>query len=234
MPWFNLKQNTNSVGLWGDGDEIELIQYFETTFAISFSNEEAEQIYTLGDAYSLICSKLPKKSERTEKCLTAMAYYKVNRALCENGKLPTQSLVALPEGQTPKSFQNMLEERSGLKLPFLSRASLWVDILFFLQFITWIIAPIFWSGGQATLIGLCIAAASHTVWRVANNADNRVLTFHGTVEDLSRLASEQNIGTLISQGGTWKASDVWWIMTSLIQECTGYSARDMTPEMKFI
>ncbi|MCG7508333.1 hypothetical protein [Mesorhizobium retamae] len=48
----------NSLGLWGDGDEIEMIEAVERAFAIRFENAEAEQLVTMGQLFDLVKSKI--------------------------------------------------------------------------------------------------------------------------------------------------------------------------------
>ena len=135
---------------------------------------------------------------------------------------------------TPKSFQKQLEERSDLRLDFLTRSSSWVVALAFLQFVTWIGGPILFSGLSAFVATAIIFAASHALWRIAERSDNRVWNFDGTIGDLSRRASEENIGKLVLLGGKWKDADIWRSMTSIINSFTGYPCHEMTPETVFI
>lgn len=230
----NANWKPNSVGLVGDGDDVELIECFEEVFEITFSNEEAESITTLGEAYEIICSKLPTSTEKRNRCLTAMAYYRLNRSLRDQGKIPPAVRIEVPSDMTPKSFQKQLEERSNLRLNFLTRASSWVVVLTFLQFVTWVAGPILFSGLSAFVATATIFAVSHALWRIAERSDNRVWSFDGTIGDLSRRASEENIGKLVLLGGKWKDADIWRSMTSIISDFTGYPCHKMTPETVFI
>lgn len=226
-------EKPNSVGLVGDGDDVEIIEFFEDVFEITFSSEEAQSITTLSEAYELICSKLPTPTEKRNVCLKAMAYYRLNRAMRDQGKTPLSVRLEVPSDMTPKSFQKQLEERSNLRLDFLTRASPWVVALSYFQFVTWIAGPILFSGLSAFVATVMIFAVSFALWRVAEWSDHRVWIFDGTIGDLSRRASEENIGKLIVQGGKWKDADVWQSMTLVISNCTGYPSRKMTPETVF-
>lgn len=163
-----------------------------------------------------------------------MAYYRLNRALHDQGKIPPAVRIEVPSDMTPKGFQKQLEERSNLRLDFLTRPSSWVVALTFLQFVTWIAGPILFSGISAFVATAIIFAVSHALWRIAERSDNRVWSFDGTIGDLSRRASEANIGKLVLLGGKWKDADIWWSMTSIIHDFTGYPCHKMTPETVFI
>lgn len=230
----NANQKPNSVGLVGDGDDVELIECFEEVFAITFSNEEVERITTLGEAYEIICSKLPTSTEKKNSCLTAMAYNRLNRALRDQGRIPLAVRIDVPSNLTPKNFQKQLEERSNLRLDFLTRASSWAVALNFLQFVTWVAGLILFSGLSAFVATGVIFVVSHALWRIAERTDSRVWSFDGTIGDLSRRASEENIGKLVLLGGKWKDADIWQSMTSIISDFTGYPCHKMTPETVFI
>lgn len=51
-------RKANSLDLWGDGDEIEMIEAIERAYAISFEKAEAEQLVTMGQLFDLVKSKL--------------------------------------------------------------------------------------------------------------------------------------------------------------------------------
>lgn len=58
-------RKANSLGLWGDGDEIEMIEAIERAYAISFETAEAEQLVTMGQLFDLVKSKIGKQGAET-------------------------------------------------------------------------------------------------------------------------------------------------------------------------
>ena len=58
-------QEATSLGLWGDGDEIEMIEAIERTYSISFETVEAEQLVTMGQLFDLVKSKIGKQGAET-------------------------------------------------------------------------------------------------------------------------------------------------------------------------
>lgn len=227
-------EKTNSVGLGGDGDDVDLMEDFESVFQIKITDKEAENIVILNDAFELICSKLPTDVTHNKKCLTAMAYYRLNKALGNSRKTIPSTEIKVPSDQTPKDFQKHLEQVSQLKLDFATRSSRWVDAIRFLQLISWIAAPVVWSGFAALVGSIALFAATHIVWRLADRADSRVWAYNGTIADLARIASQRNIGTLVSSGGKWGKDDVWRTMVLVIHDMTGYPMNKMKPETNFI
>ncbi|WP_350334317.1 hypothetical protein [Coralliovum pocilloporae] len=221
------------VGLEGDGDEADLAEDLETVFDIKISNEEYAHVTTLGEAYDIICEKLAKREGPQTRCCTAMAFYRLSRALGKTAKQHPAMRLTVPETSNPKDFKEILERETGFKLDFLIRNSLWVDVLDILRCTTWLAAPILLSGVAAGLAGILIFAASYYLWRVASYLDKGVWVFEGTIGDLARRTSDAHIGQLISRGGQWKKEDIWRIMTGIVCDHTGYPKDRMKPEMTF-
>lgn len=227
-------KHPKSVGVVGDGDEVAIIEAIEDVFKVAIMDEEAESIRTLEDAHSVICSKLPNDENEQTKCLTAMAYYRLNRALPGHGKTKLSERVEAPQAVNPREFQKQLEEGSGLHLPFLTSSSTWVNAIGWAILATWTVGPVLFSGSSATAVGLIILVLNFAIWRFAARIDQRVWIYDGTLADLSRRASKENIGHLVSEGGKWTGADVWTAMTKIISDETGFPAERMRPAMTFI
>lgn len=230
----NRDKQPKSVGVVGDGDDVTIIEAFEDVFKVAIMDEEAESIRTLEDAHSVICSKLPKDENEQMKCLTAMAYYRLNRTMLDHGKTKPSKRVEVPKAISPQEFQQQLEKGSGLQLPFLTTSSTWVNAIGWSILATWIAGPVLFSGFYAIAVGLITLVLNFAIWRFATSIDQQVWIFKGTLADLSRRASEENIGHLVSEGGKWKAADVWTAMTKIISDETGFPAERMRPAMTFI
>jgi hypothetical protein len=56
--WFFPQKNPRpNIGMFGDGDDVELLQEVEKSYGICFSDEEAEKMRTVGDFYECAVSK---------------------------------------------------------------------------------------------------------------------------------------------------------------------------------
>lgn len=121
-----------------------------------------------------------------------------------------------------------------MQLPFLTTSSTWVNIIGWATLATWIAGTILSSGFYAIAVGILIFVLNIAIWRFAATIDHRVWIFKGTLADLSRQASEENIGQLVSEGGKWERADVWRVMTKIISDETGFPAERMRPAMTFI
>ncbi|HEV2507691.1 MAG TPA: hypothetical protein VGV39_31785 [Mesorhizobium sp.] len=53
------------MGLWGDGDEVEMVEAIEQAFSIRFEKAEAEQLVTMGQLFDLVKAKIGKLGAET-------------------------------------------------------------------------------------------------------------------------------------------------------------------------
>jgi acyl carrier protein len=107
-------------GLPGDELELEFAEWestLERIFDVEFTDEETEQLLTVGDLHDLL---LRKMSPGGEKCASAMSYYRLRRAVMKNfpGKQlsPSFDLSRLDSTSAHVLFKD-LERATGLNLP---------------------------------------------------------------------------------------------------------------------
>lgn len=97
----NRNSQPKSVGVVGDGDYVAILEAIEDVFKVAIMDKEAESIRTLEDAQSIICSKLPNDESEQTRCLSSMAYYRLNRALEEDGKAKLSKRIEVPIAISP-------------------------------------------------------------------------------------------------------------------------------------
>ncbi len=219
---------TETLGLVGDGDEIDLVEDIESAFGIMFSNEEAESCLTVGDAFDLIKGWF--QTSDGSRCVTAMAFYRVRRALGESGRnLRPES--SLPTGQSAKSLLNELAARSGLRFP--RRNLTWVGgcglLLILAGFFATVVLldarPDYWWVGA---VAFCLGVFAVTV-------DPCVLPDGcETVGGLSRKVAALNFGKLVGDGARPTDRDVWAALVSVLADYTTAPASEIKPDMHFI
>jgi hypothetical protein len=73
-----------TLGLAGDGDEIELIELFQEAFGVEFPVEALADCRTVGDLHALLTTLHPPALEQG-RCASAMAFYRLRRALIAEG-----------------------------------------------------------------------------------------------------------------------------------------------------
>lgn len=112
----------NTLDLVGDGDELDLLWDVEAAFEVKIDNEEAEQIFTIGDLRDVLLRKLGADGERRRSaCLTAVAFYRLRRAIADHsgrgGVTPATLLDRSLVGADYRRWKRAIETRCGLELP---------------------------------------------------------------------------------------------------------------------
>jgi hypothetical protein len=211
----------NCLTLAGDGDEIDLIVDIERLFDVTFRNDEAETVQTVGDLYDLLLRKLPP-NDADRKCASAMTFYRLRRALREMGyaaRLTPASPIALLEEHSARRAFKALEERSGLQLPALRLTAFgavgcaiaWGAIAAIIVWsavkgLDWITA----AGGLAGAIPVGVAIARFDPQRLPRDMQ--------TLADLVRQTAPLNFGRLAKHGARHSDGDVWDAMVTVLSE----------------
>ena len=110
----------NSLELDDDLDPVELQQSLEAAFDFRFSDPEAAACQTVGDIYAILTGRFATARDEVGRCVTAMAFYRLRRALSglgiDTGLRPGTPL----KGLSPLTIKSLLVEigtRTGLRLP---------------------------------------------------------------------------------------------------------------------
>jgi len=216
-----------------DGDDtVDLVISCENMFEIKISKEEAALVETVGDLFELLQSKI-EISEENKKCASAMAFYRLRRALIslnvENAFLPSSDLLFLEKLYT-KSFVKELEERSGLRLPRpaynrLGRLGLAILItslsaIFVMLIVKPGLLPVFIGTGA---FGMFMMRADQ----------GRLPNSYRIMRALVKETALQNYGRLIRQGAYLSESGLWTILTDLVAGLSGKPAHEIGRETYF-
>ena len=203
-----------------DGDDLlDLRRDLETAFAMRFTDGEAAGCETVGDLFQVIQSRFPP--DAGGKCMTAMAFYRLRRALSGIGSSTVWTtgmrLDALP-GPSARSLYAELEERSGLKLPswrltMLGLAGAWavaggcVSLLVFVSS----------NGWHGALLPFLACAGGAVLLRT----DPGRLPLEGqTLGALARQVACLNFGTLHAQGARPRERDIWGTLCAALSHYT--------------
>lgn len=80
-----MKSDANTLGMVGDGDELYLIRRIEGAFAVKFGDGELRRFLTVGDLFDVLSRRLGATHKRRSVCLSAVAFYRLRRALVQCG-----------------------------------------------------------------------------------------------------------------------------------------------------
>jgi hypothetical protein len=92
------RTDTDSIGLAGDGDDVDLIRAIEGSFQVQFGNDTVKW-FTVGDIYDALLRRMPMSST-AGLCATSMAFYRIRAALARTAEVrgraaPTTKLAGL-------------------------------------------------------------------------------------------------------------------------------------------
>src|ERR1700734_2776145 len=97
----------NTLGLDDDLDGVEVVQDLKRIFDIMVSRQEAARIFNVGEFHDLLLQKIPP-DEAGGKCASAMAFYRIRRALrClghDHDLTPASGIRALEPGRTKQNL----------------------------------------------------------------------------------------------------------------------------------
>jgi len=205
-----------------DGDDaVDLVISCENMFEIKISKEEALLVETVGDLFELLRSKI-EISEENKKCGSAMAFYRLRRALIssnvKNAFLPSSDLSFLEKLYT-KPFVRELEEKSGLRLP--RPAYDCIGGLGLVIFIASFLAAFAMLVAESSLLLVFISTGVLGILMIWADQGQLPSGFRMT-RSFVKEVTLQNYGRLIRQGAYLSESGLWTILTDLI---AGLSAK---------
>lgn len=211
---------TNTLGLDDDLDGVDMVECIEHGFGVTISDETAATLLTVGDIYDTLMRQLGPLGDTAGRCATAMAFYRIRRALRQEGATRAAWIETdLDAGGWPsvRRLSKRLKSEFGLQLPapttrwpgaigvIMVIGGLWgvFGILPISEAHWWV--PLVIAGIGAGMVGL-------DPWRLP--ADCR------TVGQLSAKVARLNRGPLRRQGGTFRLADVWDDLVELLSEHT--------------
>lgn len=208
----------NTLGLYGDMDDIDVIRDVEGAFAVAFS-EEPESWYTVGDIHADLLARLAGSGETSGFCATARAFYRIRRCLAGAAgarTLRSDTPVMGPGDRQAKHVMRRLQEGTGLRMPF-SRGTWMSDLGVYgviVGFFATLIAPM--AGVAIWMPLLVVGVSAALLWLDPNvlPADCR------TVGQLARKAAALNRGRLIAEGAAARIDSIWDDLVEVLSEHT--------------
>ena len=210
----------DTLGLDDADDRDDLQTALETSFGIQFSEAEAIGCRTVGDIFQVVLSRFPSPGEDAERCVTAMAFYRLRTAVAGLGvetRLTPDTCLLIITGLPARKLFRELGRRSGLYLP------------------TCQAAPLGWIGGWTALGGLMgllptIAFAPQLWFACAATSllgfllicldPGRVPPDCQTLGSLARKVAGLNFGTLHALGAKPSGQALWNGLVEVLSEHT--------------
>lgn len=209
-------QARQSLGLWGDGDEVQLLTDLETTFAFKFDDADMQRMRTAGEVDDIIWCHFGDCDGY--KCMSAMAFYQLRQHLRQHGaraRISPSDRIALLV-PSAKAFALALKHETGMQFDYRHGALGRFGRSFQLGWLIALGAGVAGYGvlalAMATIAGIGIAMIGIDRGRFAE---------HETVGDVSRRLAEQNYGFFARRGARISRQGVWEKVRDVMAEFQG-------------
>ncbi len=220
---------TDTLGLVGDGDDLDLLAALEACFGVGITSSEAESLRTVEDIRALLRSRFSASSAKAGGCASAMAFYRLRKAFSELGaevKLKPDTRLKAITTLSPKALFKRLGSRSGLRLRAdsgaLGHAGLYVLVTALLGLLpTLAIRPGFWF--------LPVMAAAFGVLLLVCDR-GRLPPDCETLGDLAKEAAARNLGRLTIAGAQPREKDLWNALTRVLSDYSAIPRSEIRPE----
>ncbi len=221
-------------------DTLELLLETEERFGVSIPDKEASEIRTVGDLHEAVLRKLSVRN--SQRCLTAMAFYRLRRALVEllgvrrEQVRPDRSVGDVLPWYRRRQLWPLLASGSGLRMPTLERPEWLREAIMSAAVLTFIAAPVLAAMGGLSvwavwlLIAIAVALAFCVTRPLALVPAGRCRT----VGDLARAVYGVNAGALAREAGEVNRAETWGMLVGLVSDQLGVRERDITPDSRFI
>lgn len=219
----------NTLGLYGDDDDIELIEDVECAFAIRFGNHEPGDWYTVGDIYRALAARFPAASDAKGGCATAMAFYRIRRGLDQighAGPLRLDTPLLMSDSGNIASLFNGLGRQTRLRMPGVDMRALGT-VGVWLGFLSAFAAFVMLAGGKIPWIAMLLGGLGVGMCfldRGKAPADCR------TLGDLAVKVAGLNRAALIAEGAASRASNTWRDLIEVLSEHTQLPKSEIRPD----
>jgi hypothetical protein len=230
----------NSLGLDDDLDSVEIVKLVELAFDIRIANEEAEAITNVGELYDLLLKKIPR-DEANRKCASAMAFYRLRRALVDlrtADKLTPGSDMTSRSSVYAKPLFRELEARTGLNMPrpafsWVGKTGGWIAL-------AWLIAALVdaslfvMHGAIPGSLSLFCWSALPAAYLFAQFDPGRLPKDCPTLGALAKKVAALSYGKLVKAGANASDSAIWTAMLEVLSSFNGFPADQITRETLFL
>ena len=238
----------DTLGLDDDLDPVEAVAAIEKAFDVGFNEAEVKHIFQVGEMYDLLLKKLPL-SGGNGKCASAMAYYRLRRALGDwltGERLSPSFDLSRFDKEPTKAFFKDLERTTGLNLP--QSEPSWVGRLggrlalysFLALVICWGVAipaaQIGWphaeAAGLAVLVGALFGIVSGYVLSVID--PGRIPDDCRTLSGLAQKTAILSYGRLVKLGAAAREQEIWKMLVTVLSEVACVPADEIGPDTFFL
>ena len=218
-----------SIGLGGDGDEIDILEDIEKSFKVRFEPSEAESACTVGDVYELLLEKihLPIGDGVSHFCATHRAFNMVKQAISRHETVvirPDTRFETLAQS-THDQMTRSLRKMYGLNLPSPAMSGIGCSV-----YLAALAAP-----------AMLLAIYGISIWLMVLFVVCLVMLprflprrHSGTVGELARNIVDYNYFYFVDQGAKIDADTIWQALEAICIDYRGASEKRITPMTFFM
>lgn len=225
---------TNTLN-WDGEDTCYFLTDFEKCFDIDICQLDVERAYRVGDLLDLIMRKL---SGGGRKCASAMAFYRLRRALWlaawhGQEELTPKLEIAWLDRLYTRHFVKSVEQSFNLKLP--EPRLTWVGKLGWCMLL---LLPAGFAlpalaqnlgltlpGGTGVAFVLSVIAA---IWVLQTYDPGRLPKSLATIADLVEECAKLNVGRLVRMGADGREAAIWQALVAFLAERSELPATEIT------
>lgn len=221
-------------------DSVELILELEESFNISFSDEEASRMLTVGECYEAILKKLPSHEEKF--CLSAVTFYKVRKALMSAVDLtrseirPATDLASLIPAKERRKVWRDMKSSLQLRLPSLAPPESTFPLALICAFVGTIVLCKYTSltSGLLLLLPELFLFYMFFAWIGSIAFGTTFSEDIQTVRGFTKKVLAMNFGKLSANVAEHYHEEVWQSIQILVVEQLGVDIKDVTKEARFV
>ncbi|MFH1797419.1 MAG: hypothetical protein ABIK36_08915 [Pseudomonadota bacterium] len=217
----------STLGLGGDGDELDVLEAVEKSFDIKILDHEAEFAETVGQLFDIVMAKASVDPD-ARRCATAMVFYRLRCAIGDPTMSPHSKLDEIVS-HTPRQLYRRLAQETGLAMPSGSTGRLGSVCLYAMIFlvpaalVTIVAGWTYWP-----VVTLLAVSAAVLFWLDARR-------WHGeSLGEVSRKVAHLNFARLANLGARSAPIDAWAAYAGLLSDITGVDAGRIARETRFI
>lgn len=205
-----------TLGLAGDGDDLDVLVAVERSFGLSFEEEETSSWQTVGDFYEAALSKLATTAIQG-KCSTSMAFYDVRRFLRRWGSVgairPSTKLRDLTRIRQAAVLKALAEETETAPIPLTLEWKTFPGIALLIFGIAGLLAS------HSPIMIVLSAMGFVAGWVVVRSGTSSFGT--RSVGDLSTEIALSNFAVFAAKGADVRPTTIWRIFRDLLAQETG-------------
>ncbi len=220
-----------ALSLVGDGDELDLVADVERVFAIKFDHAELEHCLTAGNLRDAVWRHMQaRQSPENLRCMTAMAFHAVRRALMAGGAPRTVRLTDRLDSfaQKPRDFAWAVKQQTSLIVNFsggpLSLAGTYMQL-------AWL--PLI-GGLISAHFGLMLASAAVAASGMLAMRLDPLSFADDTVAVVTKRAAWKNFGLLAARGARFDERSVWQTLLHVLADHSDCQPEEIGPDTHLI